>query len=84
VTTWHRAPVLDEWDEDGRRALFVNDQVVVVSELAVAILDRLPAGADEISERLVAEFGVPPGDVRALVAEFLKELEILKLIFKSC
>lgn len=82
MTTWRRAPVLDEWDEDGRRALFVNDQVIVVSELAVAILDRLPADADEIGEHLVSEFGAPPGDVRVLVAGFLQELANSMVIFK--
>ena len=82
MTTWQRAPVLDEWDEDGRRAMFVNDQVVVVSELAVTILDRLPADAAEIGEHLVAAFGVPQGDVPALVADFLQELANSKLVFK--
>jgi hypothetical protein len=82
VNTWHRAPVLDEWDEDGRRALFVDDQVIVVSELAVTILDRLPADAGEIGEHLVAQFGVPAGDVSVLVAEFLEELADSRLIFK--
>jgi hypothetical protein len=82
VTTWQRAPVLDEWDEDGRRAIFVNDQVIVVSELAAAILDRLPADADEIGEHLVAEFGAPPGDLPVLVADFLQELSNSMLILK--
>ena len=81
MTTWQRTPVLDEWDEDGRRAVFVNDQVIVVSELAIAILDRLPADAEEIGEHLVAEFGAPPGDLQAVVSEFLEELSNSMLIF---
>ena len=82
MTTWQRAPVRDEWDEDARRAIFVNDQVIVVSELAAAILDRLPADADEIGEHLVTEFGAPPGDLPVLVAEFLQELSNSMLIVK--
>ena len=79
--TWERLPVLDEYDEGGRRALYVGDHVVVVSELAAAILDRLPADETVVADHLVASFGSPPGqEPRTLVRSALADLAALGLV----
>ena len=71
---WERRPVLDEYDEDGRRAIYLDDHVVVVSELAVTVLDALPADESTIADVLVERHGAPPGDLRQAVANALSAL----------
>lgn len=80
AATWERRPVQDEYDEDGRRALFVDHQVVVVSELAVTILDALPADEARIGEVLVQTYGPPPGDLEIAVSSAMHELADLGLV----
>ena len=77
---WERLPVLDEWDEDGRRAIYVDDQVIVVSTLAVVALAALPADIDTVAAALVREFGDPPQDLREFVRSALSELNALGLV----
>jgi hypothetical protein len=82
--TWQRVEPLDEYDDvDGRRAVLVNDQVVVVSPLAAAILDTLPAGEGALGARLVELFGPPPGGLDRAVSAALQGLENAGLVNKS-
>ena len=82
--TWDRVEPLDEYDDvDGRRALFVDDHVVVVSPLAAAILDALPAAESALGTRLVELFGPPPGGLDQAVAEALRDLARAGLVNKS-
>ncbi len=81
--TWERLPVADQYDEGGRRALFVDDQVVVVSELAVTILDALPADEERIAQVLVDIHGPPPGDLDQAVTAALGELAARDLVHDS-
>ena len=81
--TWERLPVRDEYDEGGRRAVYVGDQVVVVSELAVTILDALPADEDRIAQVLVDTYGPPPGDLGQAVTAALDALAGLGLVHDS-
>lgn len=78
--TWVRRPVDDEYDEGGRRALFVDDQVIVVSELAVTILDALPADETTVGRALLARHGEPPGELTAAVRDALVQLEAMRLV----
>jgi hypothetical protein len=78
--TWERLPVRDEYDEGGRRAVYVDDQVAVVSELAVTILDALPADHERIAQVLVDTYGPPPGDLSQAVTAALGELAELGLV----
>ena len=72
--TWTRVEVLDEYDEDGRRAILVEQSVIVVSELAATILDALPAETAAVAEHLVERFGPPPGGLDQAVLRALREL----------
>ena len=83
--TWERLPVLDEYaeDGDGRRAVLVDDRVIVASELATAILDALPADDAAIADSLTELFGPPPGPVDEAVAAALEELAGLGLVHKT-
>lgn len=78
--TWERRPVADEYDEGGRRAVYLDDQVIVVSELAVTILDALPADEETLGRALVARHGPPPGDLGAAVEGALAQLAELRLV----
>lgn len=80
--TWERCPTMDEYAEDGdaRRAVLVDDRVVVTSALATAILELLPADEGTVAARLVDLFGRPPDPVEDTVATALSELEAVGLI----
>lgn len=82
--TWRRVEPVDEYDgSDGRRAILVGDQVVVVSQLAAAILDALPATESAVGNRLIEMFGAPLGRLDEVVAQALEELESTGLVNKS-
>ena len=81
--TWIRVAVVDEYDEDGRRAVLVEDRVVVVSDLAAVILDALPAETSEVAEALVSRFGPPPDGLDQSVREALRALVDVGLINKT-
>jgi hypothetical protein len=71
--------VLDEYVEDGVAAVFVDQQVVVVSELATELLHLIPEGGAELealADGLVETFGPPPagGDGLAATRNVVKEL----------
>ncbi|MGN0064104.1 MAG: nucleotidyltransferase family protein [Nocardioides sp.] len=59
-----RSHLRDVYEEDGRSAVLVSDQVVVLSELATTILLAVPedgeAGLDTVVTALVEEYGEPP------------------------
>lgn len=80
---WARCHVLDEYDEDSRRAIYVDDRVIVVSELAVTILDALPADEEMIGRVLVDTYGRPPGDLASVVDGALAELADIGLVNKT-
>ena len=81
--TWVRAEVLDEYDEDGRRAILQDDRVVVVSELAATILDALPAETTGLGELLLERFGAPPTGLDQAVREALDALVDAGLVHKT-
>lgn len=82
--TWTRVEPIDEYDDvDGRRAVLLDDQVVVVSSLAAAILDALPADESTIGNRLVELFGPPPGGLDQAVRDALHGLAEAALVNKS-
>jgi hypothetical protein len=73
-----RLPVVDEYVEDGVAAVFVDGKVLVLSELATALLHRIEKGgtdAEILADALVEAFG-PPGDGDGLAATLaaVKEL----------
>jgi hypothetical protein len=75
---------IDEYDDvDGRRAVLVGEQVVVVSPLAAAILDALPASESAVGDRLVELFGPPPGGLDQAVRDALHGLAEAGLVNKS-
>jgi hypothetical protein len=78
--TWTRVEVIDEYDEDGRRAILVGDSVVVVSELAATILDALPAETPVVAERLLENFGPPPIGLDQAVRQALNGLSDAGLV----
>ena len=78
--TWTRVEVIDEYDEDGRRAILVGDSVVVVSELAATILDALPAEESAVAERLLERFGPPPTGLDQAVRQALNGLNDAGLV----
>jgi hypothetical protein len=71
VSRARRLPVVDEYVEDGRAAVYAgNGDVVALSELATgawASLTEEWTSVTELSTALVAEFGEPEG-IDALVA----------------
>lgn len=75
-----RGDLRDVYAENGRAAVFVGDQVIVLSEIASAILDIVPGdGAvslDEITRAVVAEFGAPdaPLDAQDLTRRHVLDL----------
>lgn len=75
--------MVDEYDEGGRRAIYVDDQVLVVSELAATILDALPADEATIGEVLVSTYGPPPGDLDQAVVAALAELAGTRLVNRT-
>lgn len=81
--TWERRPVMDQYDEDGRRALYVDDRVVIVSELAATLLDALPADEATLGRVLVERHGPPPGDLADAVRGALAQLEELEVVLNT-
>lgn len=77
-----RRPIVDEYVEDGRAAVYADDGVVVLlSELATqawAALGEDWVFAEDVAEVLVAEFGPPPeGDgaaAQAMTEQTLRSL----------
>ncbi|WP_107766533.1 nucleotidyltransferase family protein [Nocardioides terrigena] len=59
-----RGDVRDAVYEDGRAAVYVDDQVIVLSEMATVILDTVQdngtARLDDITQVVLDEFGPPP------------------------
>ena len=82
--SYARLPVHDEYAAGGRRAVFVDSQVIVLSDLGDAVLELLdegPATEQAIAERLRATFGEPPeGDLIALTRACLDTLRESRLI----
>lgn len=72
-TTWH-----DWYVEAGESAVFVGDTVVVLSELATALVGLVGDGAElrDVAEGLAAEFGAPESD--ALDATRARALELVE------
>jgi hypothetical protein len=74
-----RLPIVDEYAEDGRVAVFTEQgMVVVLSELATvawSVLGDMWTGADDLADALVAEFGRPTDDTAlALTEQTLRRL----------
>jgi hypothetical protein len=70
---------LHDWLVDGDdSAVFVGDQVMVLSTLATAILDLVTpdgqASLEEVAAGLVARFGDPPGSAEELARDKVTEL----------
>lgn len=75
-----RGQIRDTFTEGGRCAVFVNNQVVVLSEIATSILDAMPTQSattlDEVTRAVVKEFGEPepPLDATELTRHQLLDL----------
>ncbi len=57
-----RLPVVDEYVEDGRRALHLGSTVIALSELGSAVLEEIgPDWTDleDVADGLVSRFGAP-------------------------
>jgi hypothetical protein len=76
--TYLRQPVLDEYVAGGRRAVFVDSKVVVLSEIGHVVLEAIDSGRtdfESIRAHLIDEFGQPEGlDVDDRVRQVLTEL----------
>lgn len=80
-----RRPVVDEYVEDGRAAVYSEEGLVVLlSELATKAWEVLGTAwveADEVSAALVAEFGDPgDGEAGRLTEDALRSLARLSLV----
>lgn len=80
-----RHPVVDEYVEDGRAAVYSDDgMVVLLSELATKAWEVLGAdwvAAEEVSAALVREFGDPgDGEADRLTEDALRSLAELHLV----
>lgn len=76
-----RAAVQDAYFDGGRSAVFVDGQVIVLSEIAAAILavterDRY-VGVDVLSKMLVRDFGQPPAPLQASVLAYEHVLDLV-------
>ncbi len=75
-----RGDLRDVYVEDGRSAVFVNEQVIVLSEIATAILQVIPPDGsvtlEHLTNEVVAEFGppAPPLDAGTLVTQQVHDL----------
>ena len=73
-----RLPVIDEYVEDGRRALHLGSTVIALSELGSAVLEEIgPAWTDldDVTDALVARFGAPPDrDAASVTREAVEDL----------
>lgn len=73
--TYLRQPVLDEYVAGGRRAVFVDSKVVVLSEIVLEAIDSGRTDFESIRAHLIDEFGQPEGlDVDDRVRQVLTEL----------
>ena len=72
-TTWH-----DWYVEAGESAVFVGDTVIVLSELATALVGLVGDGAElsDVAEGLAAEYGAPENG--ALDATRARALELVE------
>jgi hypothetical protein len=80
-----RHPVVDEYVEDGRAAVYSDEgMVVLLSELATKAWELLGAdwvAAEEVSAELVREFGDPgDGEAGTLTEGALRSLAELRLV----
>ncbi|WP_457207771.1 hypothetical protein [Nocardioides sp. P5_C9_2] len=75
-----RGDLVDVFVADGRAAVFVAGQVVVLSEMATVILEATPTVGSTTLEQLtatvVAEFGPPepPDQARGLILDHVEDL----------
>lgn len=75
-----RGALRDVYIHDDRAAVFVNEQVIVLSEIATAILESVPEGnwstLSRITSEVVAVVGTPepPADADALIARHVHDL----------
>lgn len=66
-----RLPIVDEYAEDERCAVYVGDRVLVLSELATYALGLLRdqwSDVREVADTLVDHFGSPPDDPNGVAA----------------
>ncbi|QIK75228.1 nucleotidyltransferase domain-containing protein [Nocardioides piscis] len=84
----YRGSLQDVYIEEGRSAVFVRDQVIVLSEIATAILEATPAigsvSLTEITRKVVDTYGdpEPPLDATDVTHEHVLELvahEVLRV-----
>jgi hypothetical protein len=71
--------IRESYEEDGETAILLDDQVLVISPLAAAIVSMAADGVDvvDLHEALIERFGVPPTDdplqtTRAIVADLVQ------------
>ena len=73
-----RLPVVDEYAEDGRRALHLGATVIALSELGSAVVEEVgPVWTDleAVTDALVARFGPPPDrDAASVTREAVDDL----------
>ena len=81
-----RLPVVDEYVEDGRRALHLGSTVIALSELGSAVLEEIGpdwTDLDDVTEALVSRFGAPedrdPADVTREAVEDLRAQGVLEV-----
>lgn len=78
--SWRRGDLVDMWSDGGRTAVFVHDTVVVLSEVASAILAAVPEDRTvtlaEIVEGTIAAVGAPapPADPETIIRHQVGEL----------
>jgi hypothetical protein len=80
-----RRPVVDEYAEQGRTAIYTDDgMVLLLSELATTAWELLGAewvGAERVTAELVREHGDPAeGDAARLTEDALRELADMGLV----
>ena len=79
-----RLPVVDEYVEDGRRALHLGSTVIALSELGSAVLEAIgPAWTDleDVTAALVARFGAPPDrDATSVTREAVEDLRAQRVL----
>lgn len=82
-----RLPVQDEYAANGRRAVFVDSNVVVLADLgdaALEFLDDGPVTQREVAAYLREIFGDPPtGDLMKLTRECLDSLRESGLVKRT-
>lgn len=81
-----RAPVADEYTEDGETVVLLADgRVIALSVLASSVLRELaddPRDVEALARALVDEFGAPPSDPEAVdtTGRVLDELIDLRVV----